>query len=50
MVEDEAEDYATDPMLSSRHLAPLSRKHADDEFRDRAVAEEDAGDARQQTK
>ena len=50
MVEDEGEDYTADPMLSSRHLAPLSRKRADDEFRDRAVAEEDAGDARRQTK
>ncbi|KAL4081140.1 FYRN-domain-containing protein [Scleroderma citrinum] len=50
MVEDETEDQSADPMLSSRHLGPLSRKRAEDEFRDRTAAEEDTGDARRQTK
>ncbi|KAG8214339.1 hypothetical protein J3R82DRAFT_9304 [Butyriboletus roseoflavus] len=48
MAEDEAEDHAADPLLSSRYLGPLARKRADDEHREQV--EDDARQARRQTK
>ncbi|KAG6336886.1 hypothetical protein ID866_2212 [Astraeus odoratus] len=47
MAEEETEDHSVDPLHSSRHIGPLARKRAEDEFR--AAAEEEA-DARRQPK
>ncbi|KAH7885456.1 FYRN-domain-containing protein [Phlebopus sp. FC_14] len=48
MVEDENEDHNIDPLLTSRHVGPLARKRAEDEFRERL--EDEAREARRQTK
>lgn len=52
MAEEEADDHSVDPLLSSRHLGPLSHKHTEDEFRERAMptTEDDVGEGRRQAK
>ncbi|KAI6108541.1 FYRN-domain-containing protein [Pisolithus croceorrhizus] len=52
MAEEDTDDHSVDPLLSSRHLGPLSHKHTDDELRERALAttEDDVGEGRRQAK
>lgn len=53
MAEEDADDHSVDPLHSSRHLGPLSHKHTDDEFRERApmaATEDDVGEGRRQAK
>jgi hypothetical protein len=48
MAEEETDDHDVDPLLTSRHVGPLARKHVEDEHRERA--EEEAREARRQSK
>ncbi|KIJ64616.1 hypothetical protein HYDPIDRAFT_90370 [Hydnomerulius pinastri MD-312] len=48
MVEDETDDHNVDPLLTSRHVGPLARKRAEEEYRERV--EDEAREARRQTK
>ncbi|KIJ17557.1 hypothetical protein PAXINDRAFT_72937 [Paxillus involutus ATCC 200175] len=48
MAEDESDDHSVDPLLTSRHVGPLARKRAEEEYRERI--EDEAREARRQTK
>ncbi|KAF8443246.1 F/Y-rich N-terminus-domain-containing protein [Boletus edulis BED1] len=48
MVEDEADDYAVDPLLSSRYIGPLARKRTDGDHREQI--DDDPRQPRRQTK
>ncbi|KAI6006457.1 FYRN-domain-containing protein [Pisolithus marmoratus] len=52
MAEEDTDDHSVDPLLSSRHLGPLSHKHTEDEFREcpLPINEDDVGEGRRQAK